>query len=442
MGRRRHKAGKAGHCTRLATASPVRRVCAALALVSLATPALASELTELQGPYVGDGPIAFRAGLDYHWRSKEVALLREFDCLSHEVVSGSSLCAAGSRIGLAKDLRATRLSSELDVDLRLAFYRAFEVRMRLPIVLSEETRIDYDDGIDGRNSITAPYNSPALLQVPYTNTRSGVGDPVVGLWGAILSSARDRDDPNLVVGFELGFPLAAVRTPGNTAVGGGAWAMTFAVAGSDRAFRWLEPFFRLAATLHVPASDALYPDLGATQATRGPPERVAARFGVEFIPFERPAEGSAVRIELGAELGLVTSGKSATELFDALGTSSCSPDGEAPCDLTTHSVGTRSPGTSIAEEHFTGAAWLGAHYDVLETLRLSARVNVGWESPHFLTSSNLGVDSDGRGVEDDNSLGQNEHDPDYNPHLDAPGTRFRTAEALLVGVDFSVVGRF
>ena len=149
-----------------------------------------------------------------------------------------------------------------------------------------------------------------------------------------------------------------------------------------------------------------------------------------------------MRIELGAELALVTSGKTATELFDALGTSSCSPTATVPCDLTTHSVGTRAPGTTIAEEHFVGAAWLGAHYDVLETLRLSARVNLGWESPHFLTSSNLGTDLDGGGVQDLNSLGQNEHDPDYNPSLDAPGARFRTSEALLVGIDFSLVGRF
>ena len=66
---------------------------------AFAPPAAASELTELNGPYIGAGPIAFRAGLDYRWRRREVAIARELDCLQHEVVAGESLCARGSRVG-------------------------------------------------------------------------------------------------------------------------------------------------------------------------------------------------------------------------------------------------------------------------------------------------------------------------------------------------------
>ncbi len=409
-------------------------------LIASVTPATASELTDLQGPYIGDGPIAFRASLDYHWRRRTAAIVREYDCLRHEVIGGASLCPNGSRIGFARDLKVEQATSLLDVDLRLAFYRSLEVRLRLPFVMSDETKLSFDDGVDGRTSLTAPYNGPALFEVPNTTTRSGLADPVIGLWGTVLSRARDVDDPTIALGFELGVPIAPARSPGTADVGAGAWALTFAVAASDRAYTWLEPFFRIDVTLMVPASDALYPDLGATQATRGPPEKVAVRFGADLIPFERPDEGSAVRIEVGAELALVTSGKTPTALFDALGTSDCRP--EAGCDLTTNAVGRLQSGATIAEEHFTALMWLGAHYDVLDVLRLTARVNVGWESPHFLTSSNLGKDVDGRGVQASNSFGDNEYDPDYNPALDRPGTRYRSMDALLVGVDFSLVGRF
>ena len=423
--------------------TPIRRACIALLLVASATPAaMASELTDLQGPYIGDGPIAFRASLDYHWRRRTAAIVREFDCLRHEVIGGASSCPNGSRIGFARDLKVEQTTSLLDVDLRLAFYRAFEVRLRLPFVMSDETALTFDDGVDGRTSLTAPYNAPALFAVPNTTSRSGLADPVIGLWGTVLSRARDVDDPTVALGFELGVPIAPARAPGTADVGSGAWALTFAVAASDRAYTWLEPFFRIDATFRVPSSETLYPDLGATQATRGPPEKVAVRFGVDLIPFERPDEGSAVRIELGAELALVTSGKTPTALFDALGTSDCRPDAALPCDLTTNAVGRLQSGATIAEEHFTALMWLGAHYDVLDVLRLTARVNVGWESPHFLTGSNLGKDVDGRGVQVSNSAGDNEYDPDYNPNLDRPGMRYRSIDALIVGLDFSMVGRF
>lgn len=412
----------------------------ALALIAATPPALASELTDLQGPYIGDGPIAFRASLDYRWRRRTAAIAREFDCLRHEVIGGASLCPNGSLIGFARDLKVEQSTSLLDVDLRLAFYRSFEVRLRLPFVLADDTKLSFDDGVDGRTSLTMPYNAPALFEVPNTTSRSGLADPVIGLWGTVLSRARDVDDPTVALGFEVGVPIAPARAPGTADVGSGAWALTFAVAASDRAYPWLEPFFRIDATLMVPASDALYPDLGPSQATRGPPEKVAVRFGVDLIPFERPDEGSAVRIELGAELALVTSGKTPTALFDALGTSECRP--KEGCDLTTNAVGRLQSGATISEEHFTALMWLGAHYDVLDVLRLTARVNVGWESPHFLTASNLGKDIDGRGVQASNSFGDNEYDPDYNPNLDRPGMRYRSMDALLVGFDLSLVGRF
>ena len=122
--------------------TPIRRACIALLLVASATPAaMASELTDLQGPYIGDGPIAFRASLDYHWRRRTAAIVREFDCLRHEVIGGASSCPNGSRIGFARDLKVEQTTSLLDVDLRLAFYRAFEVRLRLPFVMSDETAL-------------------------------------------------------------------------------------------------------------------------------------------------------------------------------------------------------------------------------------------------------------------------------------------------------------
>lgn len=428
--------------------SGARRVGAlpiALAITSAlgASAAVASDLVTLHGPWLDPAaPVAFRAGLDYRWQHRALDLLRELDCVAHERIDGAELCPDASRIGLARDLRAESFTSTLDLDLRATFIAAIDVRLRLPFVVSDAATLDFDAGVDGRNSQTAPYNAPALFDVPYRTTRGGLADPVIGIWAALLSSARDPADPNLTVGVELTIPLAAPRTPGGASVGGDAWAVTLAVAGSERALPWLEPFFRLDATFTVPASDALYPDLGGMQTTRGPPDQVAARFGVELIPFERPARGHAVRLELGGELRFVTAGKSATELFDALGESECSLADDPPCPLTTHAVGTTATGMTIAEEYLAGGLWLGAHYDLHQSFRVTARARFGWESPRFLTASNLGLDFDGGGVQAVNSFGANEHDPDYNPHLDAPGARFRASDVSVLGIELSVTGRF
>lgn len=416
---------------------------AVVAVVAAAGDASAHELTELVGPWAAHGgPLAFRGSADFRWQRRTLALLREYDCLAHEA---GSACPDGSRHGLARDLVATRVSQTLDLDLRLAFWRALEVRLKLPFVIADGTRLGFDDGVDDKSSLTAPYNAPALFAVPTSAERAGLADPVVGLWGAITAHARDDDAPDLLVGVDVTFPLAPARSPGSDAVGGGAWGIALGLAGSARALPWLEPFFRLDVAFAVPAGDgpdALYPDLGARQATRGPPERIGVRAGIEFVPWERADEDtkSALRLELGGELAFLTAGKSATELFDALGTSPCSDD--PTCELTRQSVGARASGATIEEEHLATGLWLAARWDVAESFRIGTRATLGWETPHFLTASNLGVDQDGGGVDDVNRFGANEHDPDYNPHLDAPGQRVRASDIVVLGLELSVTGRF
>lgn len=399
----------------------------------------AHELTELVGPYASErdaGPLAFRGGAELRWQRRTLAILREYGCIAHEA---GSACPDGSRLGLARDLAATRTTTALDIDLRLAFYRALEVRLKLPFVIADETRLGFDAGVDEKSSLSAPYNAPALFEVPTVSERAGLGDPVVGLWVALTAHARDPEDPDLLAGVDVTFPLAPARSPGSDAVGSGAWGIALALAGSARALPWLEPFFRLDVAFAVPAGDeGLYADLGARQATRGPPERVGARFGIELVPYEH--DRSAVRLELGGELALLTAGKSATELFDALGTSPCSAD--PTCELTRQAVGTRASGATIEEEHLATTLWFAARWDIAQSLRLATRATLGWETPHFLTASNLGVDVDGGGVDDVNRLGNNEHDPDYNVHLDAPGTRLRASEVMVVGLELSLLGRF
>lgn len=429
------------------------RFASALLLVAIAAPVRGAEVTELWSPFPtdaadvdGDRAVGARVGLTWRQRTTTESVDREFVCLAHEVVDGSSLCPERSGIRFADDLEAETTTSELELDFRMALWRTIELRVRLPIILSDETALGFADGVDGKNSLTAPYNADQTFSVPHRASRSGLGDPSLALWATPLARVRDVSSPTLALGLELGLPLAAVRSPGTDGVGSGIFSMTFAIAGSARVQSWLEPFARFDVTLALAASNELYPDRGETQTISGPAQRVGFKAGAELVPYERAKDRSAVRIELGGELAFISAGRAPTVLFDAIGTSPCStrePGAADPCSLTTTATGARANGTTVEEEHLALGTWLAVHYDVFETLRISARASASWQTPHFLTFSDVGVDVDDDGdVDSENSDGEDERDPDYVESWDEPGSRFRSASELTLGVDLSVSVRF
>jgi len=415
--------------------------------------AFAAEVTELGSPFPtdeqdqdGDPAVGVRLGVTWRQRVTTEDIDREYVCLAHETIDGASLCPDRSGIRLAKDLDAESTSSELELDFRVALWRTLEMRVHLPIVLRDDTTLRFAAGVDGKNSRTAPYNADQLFDVPHRTRHSGLGDPSIGIWTTPIARVRDVTQPTLALGLELGLPLADVRRPGDDTVGDGIFSTTFAIAGSARVQSWLEPFARLDLTLALAANNELYPDRGATQTVSGPPQRVAFSAGFELVPYERAADRSAVRIELGGSLGFVSAGRVPTALFDAIGTSPCStrgPGAADPCSLTTTTSGRKASGTTVEEEHVVLGTSLAVHYDVFETLRISTRASAAWSTPHYLTFSDVGVDTDGDGnVDTENRSGDDERDPDYVDAWDAPGSRFRSESRLILGVDVSLSVRF
>jgi len=407
--------------------------------------ARAADVDEIWSPYAAGGEtVGVKLGLGFVHRATTLAVDRELLCLEHETVGGQSLCPDGSALVNVKDLEAEVVSDVLELDFRLALWRTIEARVRLPIVLFERTRVGFAPGVDETNSPTAPYNADQVFAVPgRSESRAGVADPTLGVWLDPLST-RAPGLPSLALGVELTLPLAEPRKAGTSAVGDGIFGVTLAVAGSARVYDWLEPFARFDFQLRLAASNDLYPDFGETQTVSGPAQRVGLRAGVELVPWERPVDQSAVRIEIGGVMTFVSAGKAPTVLFDAIGTSSCSSAPvDDPCTLTTTASGAAARGTTVEEEHLELGAFLGVHYDVFETLRLTLRANVGWRTPHFLTFSDIGADTDGDGlVESVNDSGRSEYDPDYVPTWDDPGGRFRANDEVVLGVDAAVTARF
>lgn len=418
-----------------------------LSLLALApTDARAAEVTEIWSPFAGGAEtLGLTLGLGFTHETTDVKVDRDQLCLAHATAGGESLCPEGSRVVSAKDLDAALVESTLALDFRLAFWRSIEARVNVPILLYGGTNLSFAAGVDGGNSTTAPYNGDQVFEVPNSSgSRAGIGDPVLGLWGAPLSSARDPSEPDLLLGLELVLPLAEPRAPGRGTIGQGIFGVTVSVAGSARVVSWLEPFAKLSFALQLGASNDLYPDFGNSQTVSGPPQRLGFLAGLEFVPWERPVQKNAVRIEVGGGLELVTAGVAPTVLFDAIGTSACSDATRAdPCALTTTASGRYASGTTVEEEHLSLSSWLAVHYDVFETLRVSARASFIWRTPHYLTFSDIGADTDGDDlVERVNDAGDSEFDPSYVPTWDDPGGRFRAASNVTLGMDFVVMTRF
>ncbi|TNF25486.1 MAG: hypothetical protein EP329_23030 [Deltaproteobacteria bacterium] len=427
---------------------------AALALTT-AGDARAAEVTEIVDDFDQTDALELNPsiGLNWQWRQRRGGIRREYPCIANETLGGESLCPEGSRVGLADELRVLRTSAVLNVDARLGLGRLLELRATLPVVLYDRNALDFAPGVSENNSLTDPYNQPSLFDVPFeARERSGLGDLQLALRVAPLSKARDRLDPDWVLGVSLDLPTASIRRADNSAPGDGVWRLGLSTAVSSRVVRWLEPFLELNGTIAIPGGASPYVDLGPTATLSSPAHRIGARFGLELVPFEKHETRSAVRLELGGRFDVVFDGRGFSDLADALGTSTCDPSDAEPCTLTTYDRGDVDPVTGLPkktdgitriEHHLVIGGWLGLRYEVFEALELRARASVFRESDHFLTFTDAGVDLDGvNDVQRENGSGVNELDPTWLSGVDEPGTRYRTGGLWTLGIDFAIRAKF
>ena len=430
-----------------------------LCLLGIAPAARSAAITDVVDSFGRSEADGFDFALTAGWEMllRQGRILREFRCLAHDTVEGggATLCPGGSTILNARELTVDRQIQLLNIGMEVGFWRNAALRARVPLVLFDQTRLDFDGSVDVNNSTVDPYNRPSLFPLPNLGaTRSGLGDLSVGVRFTPLSFARDPTRATWAIDFDLTMPTARLKEARNKAVGEGLWTFRIATAISSRPLSWIEPYFQGGATLRVPAEDSLYVDWGKTQTLVAPGHRVDAAVGVEFLPYENRSLERAVVIDLGGRVVYTFEGREYTDLFDALGDSSCDPDDESACELTTYHRGNLDPdtgkrlkadGISDVEQYATLSTWLGVRYQPIPNLQLLARFTLLSELPHFLTTADAGRDLDpdeGNEVEWENSFGDNEFNPVYNEAYDSLGSRFRSGGLLTYGVTVALQGRF
>ncbi|MCB9787758.1 MAG: hypothetical protein H6744_13835 [Deltaproteobacteria bacterium] len=435
---------------------------AAALAADVAQPAHAARVTDIIDSFERpqEDPVDLVVEATYAYSARRGHILREFRCLAHDQAVVGQFCPDGSRIEDARELDVERLRHVMNLKLRLGIWRSAEFWFELPLVILDQTRLTYAKGVTPLSSTVDPQGAdppPSLFGVPATGPeRAGVGDPRFGVRLTPLSWARDPARATWAL--ELGLtmparPKGGVKQADNTSVGEGLWVIDLSTAVSARPIRQVEPYAGVGGTLRLPHSNSLFDDYGATQTLISPGHGINAFVGVEFHPYEDRGREAAFTIDVGGRLDYTFEGRNYTDLFDALGGSTCDArDSASPCTLTTYDRGDIDPSTgrprktdgiTDVEQFGTLSTWLGVHYQPVRWVSLSARLDFAYEMPHFLTSADAGKDLDGRNqVQASNSSGVNEFNPVYDSHIDSLGSRFRTGGIRTVGFSLSLSGKF
>jgi len=371
----------------------------------------------------------------------------------------------------AKVLEAKRVQYLLDLHLRIGLYKDFEAFLVFPFVLSDKTEYSFSGnyGNDVRTRFGMPSSGPK---------RSGFGDMTWGLRYAPFQQWRDRHYPSWVLVFSHRAPTGKVARATNGAVGLGYHELHFETAVSRR-MAFIEPFFSFGGDLRVPSKNTLFKEYNSdTQGSVWPGPELGMTFGIEFVPWEKTRKDGKptrfVSLQLGSGIVYNFKGRGYSDLFEAFGRSTCSPDNPGYCVdddpndkrgrlLTTQYNWISPPGNlpagKIAECPSSGPCYLDGITDIgaystysvffgvtaqpIEYLSIRFRFDYAYESSHALTQAIVGYDLDNmNNVEFSNSMGVNEYNPVYNSSIDAPGKRFFSDGAHIFGISLSVSGQF
>jgi|GEM_PF-2486977 len=454
-------------------------VLAAVAVAMVGTSAHAAELTQIvdQIPRDGDGAqINFELNVGFDMWSKSGLITREFKCISHDK-DLQQFCPDGSQVLDRREMTYTQEWQQLTFSAKVGFWRIASIELVLPYVLKDQTKLDFDEGIDTTNSSVSPSGgAPQLFQLPFDGrSRGGVGDLEARIRFAPMSWSRDQTHPNWVVDINVVFPTSELKAVDNDAPGGGLWQVELGTAVSSRFMPWFEPYFRLAGNFRVTGADTFFQEFGNTQTLAAPGHQLKIALGMDLIPYENLGKEEFFAIDLRADILYQFEGREYTALYEGLGSSACDPgNDQAPCDLTTFTRGDIDPATgerrktdglTDIEQHALVRGMVGFRWQMWKHIQLRFLGWIGHQTGHFLTTADAGKDLDNQNqVEASNSqcvagsppLPQeqqgtttcgcqscvNEYNPVYNDAYDSLGTRFRSANTFLWGVNVSLIGKF
>jgi hypothetical protein len=451
----------------------------------------AGHVTDLASTLDAEGVVNADLRVGYQRTLRRGAVKREY--------VGQSM----AEIPLIKELRFNQVRQILNLRSDLTLWKAFQVYLEFPIVLSDTRSFDFAQnngdpcgsppetscvtprnttlGRDGfldttqmsqnQVAVGGPAEPPGGLLLP---RRAGIDQMTIGIAGAPLSQQRDSTKPTWVIGFEarlaVGSPMEydPARPSDNTSVGRGVHQYMWWTSVSRR-YRYVDPWMTFFYLLPDAKDSSLqqrttFPLSG--QERSGPPHRGGTEVGLEIIPYERLDRKHRVSVELSARLEGVFEGRDYSDIWELFANSKslkgpCQPDSPTvrpgywgngtycgPNDLEL-----RYPGITSIENYtiFTGTLAVGA--EITRFLRARVGVSLGHEEAHAITFGDAGRSGGAaNGVPGTPcaSVGggsicthdEQQVNPLYRPLIDSPGRRFRVADTTIFDVFVSAVGQF
>ncbi len=405
-------------------------------------PSHSAEITNVIDAFDGDKSWDGVFGIRYVHINRQSLVLREWTC-----VAPNPLCPDGSQVLDTRQMAFSESVNVLNIDLRAGLYKDLEFHMTLPIVVGWTSNLAHDTGVSGSNSLVDSALITSLFSLPYTSpSRVGFGDMVMGLRYAPYHQSRDASYPSWVLGVEYLAPTGVVRTANQAGVGGAVHALSLITAIS-RSFGVVEPYVEFKGILRFPDPGGPFQNERVTQTLVSPGHTLSMLLGSEFHVWHRPNdEGPYLSLDLGLVADYTFEGREFTELFDALGSSGCSPGDGCSRTYYTRDLANgqqrKVNGITDVEQYGRYGAKVGLTYQPARYVKVRLGFDYWHTTSHYITFADAGVDIDGtRGVRGRNSQNLNEFNPFYNSSYDEYGRRFRVDDKNTYRVTFAIEGQ-
>jgi hypothetical protein len=352
--------------------------------------------------------------------------------------------------------RFKQTTNILNLDLDIGIFHDISLRMRLPVILSDERSLSTKSGFswgdygDGESLFSTNFQSPK---------RSGIDTFNVGLWWGILDQGRDDTKPNWTVYAEGHFAAgkemhAACKSQDGASCSGDTFddgtKMDSSPVGRgiheveggfrlSRRFKMVEPYFGLDALIGFSSGGNDYFIEGDTAAmlnTR-PPAVGTIDVGFELVPWEVPEKERKLVIGVGTGGKYHSEGRDRTPLYDALGTSpyflgqsSVDFNGNGELDEDINEDSAVQPGVwtgaTDVENYATIFGKIFIAVQPAKYVKFRIGSNFMHETEHFITKTDQ-CSSDQ--MMSDGTCSQ--YNWGYRPELDTPGQRFRAEKTFV-----------
>jgi hypothetical protein len=447
------------------------RVLVAVSVLLCASGARAAEVTRVVSALDDDNRYDFNLTLAWLHEARSSFVMREDQ--NKPLENGTFALSKDSQYAQTRDV----------VDLRMDFGLLWDVgfHVAVPYVIADQRTLSFDrsagggctgppecvnsststvlrDGIlPGYDQSTYGLNSPAQLPngaygAPFMSpssglftgpTRKGFESLNLGLTWAAFNQRRDDTRPTWTLNFEAKLdvfkdmrfdPLKPDGPGANTAVGPGYHRFIWSTFVSKR-FRHFEPYFGAWYMLPVRTNGSIYNEVpGGNQTAINPQHRAGILAGAEQIAWENPRASQRVTVELRGRMEQYFFGRSASELWEPLTSSSACNTMQTGCrpNIDSNPGDTMfrgNPGVTETQAYASFGGDAGLNIQVGKYTRFRGLFGYQWNRAHFITYAGAGVDRDGQnGV---NLNDKAEANVNYRDALDAPGRRFKVENSQM-----------